>query len=112
MDDQVCKVAPVLRVQSTPTCRYFDKHPKEKHPKPHALQHPAEFWKHTPFENAKEYADWKAEPAKLGKVTLALPHGGLSKQKYHDFADKIWEKFKLTKREILAATAVRDPKPL
>ena len=82
--------------------RYFD---QTTHPKPHALQHPAELWKHTPFENEAEYKAWRANPAKLGKPSATHPTGGML-QKYHDFANKIWEKFKLTKREIATSTSV------
>jgi hypothetical protein len=78
---------------------------KESHPKPHALQHPAELWKHTPFQSAAEFKEWKSNPAKLGKPTASNPLGGMP-QKYHDFANKIWEKFKLIRREIASATSV------
>ncbi len=76
--------------------------------KPKGLLHPDELWKHTAFDSAEEYAVWCDTPTKLGKPTKACPFGGMAKQRYHDWADKIWEKFKLLKREILAATAVRS----
>ena len=84
--------------------RYLDQCLNEKYPKPHPLQHPAELWKHTAFENPAEYKEWKANPAKLGKPTVNNPLGGMP-QRYHDFAKKIWEKFKLVRREIANATS-------
>ena len=101
-------VCPATHVQPLPTHRYLGKSLTETHVKPKGLLHPDELWKHTAFESAAEYAVWCATPTKLGKPTKACPFGGMAKQRYHDWADKIWEKFKLLKREILAATAVRS----
>ena len=42
---------------------------------------------------------------KLGKPTASNPQGGM-KQKYHDFANKLWLKFKLLRREIANSTQV------
>ena len=83
--------------------RYFNKCLQEHHPKPHGLTHPLLLWKNTAFEDQNEYDTWLSSPAKLGKPTVAYPHGGM-KQSYHDFADKIWEKFKVVKREIASST--------
>lgn len=85
--------------------RYFNKCIREHHPKPHCLTHPDVLWKNTAFADQDEYDTWLSSPAKLGKPTVAHPHGGM-KQSYHDFADKIWEKFKIVKREIAASTQV------
>lgn len=41
----------------------------------------------------------------LGKPTASHPSGGM-KQKYHDFADKLWNKFKVVRREIASQTSV------
>jgi hypothetical protein len=41
----------------------------------------------------------------LGKPTASHPNGGM-KQKYHDFADKLWNKFKVVRREIASSTSV------
>jgi hypothetical protein len=41
----------------------------------------------------------------LGKPTASHPFGGM-KQKYHDFADKLWNKFKVVRREIASQTSV------
>ena len=41
----------------------------------------------------------------LGKPTASNPFGGM-KQKYHDFADKLWNKFKVVRREIASSTSV------
>jgi hypothetical protein len=75
------------------------------HPKPHVLQHPSEVWKHTAFANQLEYDDFLESPTTLGKPSAAQPCNGM-KQKYHDFAEKIWNKFKLIRREIGSHTAV------
>ena len=85
--------------------RYFNKCLREQHPKPYGLSHPDLFWKNTAFADQDEYDKWLSVPAKLGKPTVAHPHGGM-KQSYHDFAEKVWEKFKVTKREIASATQV------
>ena len=85
--------------------RYFNKCLREHHPKPHGLTHPALLWKNTAFDDENEYETWLSSPAKLGKPTVAHPHGGM-KQSYHDFADKIWEKFKVVKRDIASSTQV------
>ncbi len=75
------------------------------HPKPDGLLHPRELWKHTAFENQEEYTFFAEQPMKLGKPTASNPHGGM-KQKYHDFANKLWLKFKLVRREIANSTQV------
>ncbi len=75
------------------------------HPKPYQLQHPSELWKHTAFEGKSEYDLFVEQPSTLGKPTASHPNGGM-KQKYHDFADKIWNKFKVVRREIASQTAV------
>jgi hypothetical protein len=85
--------------------RYFNKCLREQHPMPHGLSHPDQIWKNTAFADKKEFDEWMGSPAKLGKPTVAHPHGGM-KQSYHDFADKVWEKFKVTKREIASSTQV------
>lgn len=72
---------------------------------PHGLSHPDQIWKNTAFADKKEFDEWLLSPAKLGKPTVAYPHGGM-KQSHHDFADKVWEKFKVVKREIASATQV------
>ena len=72
---------------------------------PHSLSHPDQFWRNTAFADKNEYDEWLSAPAKLGKPSTTHPHGGM-KQSYHDFADKVWEKFKVTKREIAASTQV------
>jgi hypothetical protein len=72
---------------------------------PHSLTHPDQYWKSTAFADKNEYDEWLSAPAKLGKPSTTHPHGGM-KQTYHDFADKVWEKFKVTKREIAASTQV------
>jgi hypothetical protein len=46
-----------------------------------------------------------AQPSMLGKPTASHPNGGM-KQKYHDFADKLWNKFKVVRREIATQTSV------
>jgi hypothetical protein len=86
---------------ASPT-RYFD---VATYPKPHALQHPGELWKNSAFENADEYKAFVDQPMKLGRPTAGNPQGGMM-QKYHDFAEKIWAKFKLVRREIAAETCV------
>jgi hypothetical protein len=75
------------------------------HPKPHNLQHPSELWKHTAFENQLEYDEFIAQPSLLGKPSASHPDGGM-KQKLHDFADKIWNKFKVVRRDIASQTSV------
>jgi hypothetical protein len=61
------------------------------HPKPEGLLHPKELWKHTAFENLEERTIFLDQPLKLGKPTASNPQGGI-KQKYHDFANKLWLK--------------------
>jgi hypothetical protein len=75
------------------------------HPKPHGLQHPSELWKHTAFADKAEYDAFIQQPSMLGKPTASHPSGGM-KQKYHDFADKLWNKFKVVRREIASQTSV------
>jgi hypothetical protein len=75
------------------------------HIKPYNLQHPSELWKHTAFTDQAEYDAFIAQPSMLGKPTASHPHGGM-KQKYHDFADKLWNKFKVVRREIASQTSV------
>lgn len=75
------------------------------HPKPEGLLHPKELWKHTAFENLEERTIFLDQPLKLGKPTASNPQGGM-KQKYHDFANKLWLKFKLVRREIANSTQV------
>ena len=75
------------------------------HPKPHLLQHPSEVWKHTAFTDQREYDEFLQQGSTLGKPTVSQPANGM-KQQYHDFAEKIWNKFKLVRREIGSQTAV------
>jgi hypothetical protein len=75
------------------------------HPKPYNLQHPGELWKHTAFDSQEEYTAFLEQPVMLGKPTASHPNGGM-KQKYHDFADKLWNKFKVVRREIASSTSV------
>ena len=74
---------------------------------PHGISHPDQIWKNTAFADKREYDEWMASPTKLGKPTTAYPHGGM-KQSYHDFGDKVWGKFKVTRREIASSTQVCD----
>jgi hypothetical protein len=83
--------------------RYFD---VVLHLKPHALQHPLEFWKHTAFVDKAEYDEFNTSGKNLGKSSARNPLCGM-KQKYHEFADKIWNKWKLTRRDI--ANCVQAP---
>jgi hypothetical protein len=75
------------------------------HIKPYNLQHPSELWKHTAFTDQAEYEAFLAQPSMLGKPTASHPFGGM-KQKYHDFAEKLWNKFKVVRREIATQTSV------
>jgi hypothetical protein len=82
--------------------RYFN---TVLHPKPHQLLHPSELYKHTAFEDKDEHRRWLDAPQPLGKPGARNPHCGM-KQSYHDFAEKIWAKFKLIRREIANETSV------
>jgi hypothetical protein len=85
-----------------PTFRYLN---ETLHPKPYNLQHPSELWKHTAFEDKAEFDAFMTNPSMLGKPTASNPFGGM-KQKYHDFAEKVWNKFKVVRREIANQTSV------
>lgn len=80
--------------------RYFS---ETLHKKPHALQHPLEVWKHTAFEHQEEMDAFLNRSGTLGRPTSTQPQNGM-KQSYHDFADKMWLKFKLLRREIASQT--------
>lgn len=82
--------------------RYFD---VIIHPKPDFLKHPNELWKHTAFANSTEYQRFQDQPQLNGKPSATNPHCGMKKE-YHDFAEKIWNKFKILRREIQGAVQV------
>jgi hypothetical protein len=82
--------------------RYFD---TTIHPKPDFLKHPNELWKHTAFADSPEWQRFQDQPQLNGKPSATNPLCGM-KQEYHDFAEKIWNKFKILRREIQGAVQV------
>jgi hypothetical protein len=69
------------------------------------LKHPNELWKHTAFADSTEYQKFQDQPQLNGKPSATNPQCGM-KQEYHDFAEKIWNKFKILRREIQGAVQV------